>query len=101
MRRSLVLALVFVALGVGPAAAQSIDLGHLGFGLLGGGPGLGMGSVHSGTGSVSSAGISFGTQAEQPGQLTGTFDAATEGLAGSDIIKSPPRLAPEDIRVGR
>lgn len=87
--------------GAGAAAAQSFDLGHLGFGLLGGGPGLGFGSSSTETGSTTAAGTAFGTKAEQPGQFTGTLGTATESLIGPEMHATPSRVVPEEIRVGR
>ncbi len=89
-----------LACAAGAASAQSFDLGHLGFGLLGGGPGLGIGSITTETGTATSAGASFGAKIEQPGEFTGGLGPATESLAGSEVVKTPSRLVPEDIPVG-
>lgn len=92
------LALGMVAGGVGTAAAQSFGLGGLGFGLLGGGAGVGVSGTHAPA--SGSTGISFGTELETTIGVSESLDAATEGLAGAEMIKTPSRLVPEDIPVG-
>ena len=100
MKKSCALALVLgmVACGVDVAAAQSFSLGGLGFGLLGGGPALGIGSPSTETGSTTPSGTSFGTQLAPIAEFTGELDKASESLAGSGIVRVP-QLIPSEIPV--
>ena len=100
MKRSCALALVLgmVACGVNVAAAQSFSLGGLGFGLLGGGPALGIASPSTETGTATPSGVSFGTQLAPISEFTGELDKASESLAGSGNVRAP-QLIPSEIHI--
>ncbi len=90
------LALGVIAGSAGTAAAQ--DVGGLGFGLIGGGLGLGIARTRSWQ--AGSTGASFGTKVETTIGISESLGTATGSLTGSDLIKQPPRLVPEEIPVG-
>jgi hypothetical protein len=90
------LALGVIAGGAGTATAQ--NFGGLGFGLIGGGAGLGIAGTQSSQ--AVSTGASFGTTVETTIGISESLDTAKGSLTGSDLVKQPPRLVPEDIPVG-